>query len=530
MDENQTKPFFSQFRSLCKHVNEQIRDLKEQLNKPAGQNPQNYDRGLGILKKESQDLKKQSQEVREKLAEVTNFSSYLESVQELVNQQSNGIDKMEQYLKRYDYVPPQPKITAEKVDDDKENVAENKEETSDRCSEETTTAITLYKSPVLSEVGQQVLQGKELPMLTPSKQMNISAYNNLKTPVTSNTHPLQSSDITASSVSTSSLPWSNVTVDEWLTEAKETIKLTPDVLRVCKLPVKEKVQYKSALDMGEFKQPADNQKNQSHLIPFTGPSPDDQPFEEPSDSPVNNASNLPLNGPGSPSEPEYSEYTMQLLALTVPKQESGMNVNSIDLMDTCPKKNIKSATPEEPSLLSFSSSNSRKIIMSGKDCTPEEPVLSYQHHLSFSTTSNVDNETPEEPVLSYQHGNSTSHHTDKRTPEEPTLSTAYEGPVDNLSAFLQTPHRSHSEVPLSPELSEVTRSLLSVSSLSLNPQSYQPRRNLYITRNMHEQLENKHSFSPSHGNKNSNHISLGRNISVNSLGSRYISQQSRKCE
>lgn len=318
-----------------------------------------------------------------------------------------------------------------------------------------------------------------------------------------------------------------MTVDQWLAGTEENVELTPDVLHLHKLPMKKKliaIQYETAIDMRESKQPSDDQKNQSPQTPSADPSPDSQVFEnKPSVPPIDNAPNVHCNAPPSPNEPQLSEYTMQLLAMNLPKLEYGMQG-----ANSGPMKNIKIVTPEEPGLSSFSSHKSHKIITSKKDSTPK-PTLSYQEYQSSCATApNLDNKTPEEPVLSYQHGNITSHE-DNGTPEEPTLSTDNKGPVENLATTLETPHRNHND-PCSPELSEVTRSVLSLSSLSLNPQSYQPRKNLYTTRNMHEQLKNTQSFSTLQSMQSSTYIPLRRNISENSLGSRYISQQSKNFE
>nr|XP_027207968.1 uncharacterized protein LOC113801339 [Penaeus vannamei] len=168
MAESETRPFFLRLGTLCRYVDSQVMDLKEEL-VTHDLKPHNYDRGLKCLKNDVKDLKKLTKDLQPKLASIENFSSYLQSMQELVTQQATDIEKIEKYLLTFGYTPlPKQEKNAKNCEVTVEVAgppSEQKECGSPDSIEGPPGEDNAKPkgTPVLSNVGLMVVQGKAIP-------------------------------------------------------------------------------------------------------------------------------------------------------------------------------------------------------------------------------------------------------------------------------------------------------------------------------------------------------------------------------
>nr|XP_053641195.1 uncharacterized protein LOC128694871 [Cherax quadricarinatus]XP_053641196.1 uncharacterized protein LOC128694871 [Cherax quadricarinatus]XP_053641197.1 uncharacterized protein LOC128694871 [Cherax quadricarinatus] len=522
MDENQAVPFFTCLRYLCRNVDKQTALLKEELKLPAGEKPQNYDKGLRKIKNEVQDLKNLSVDVHHRLKSFGTFSSYLKSIQENLNLQAIDIDKLERYLSKFGYKPqknsPVIQNDVTETSDEKQNAVE---ECSIKQTEATAETLKQEGTPVLSDVTLRFLQDKDLLYVKPLKKVNTSASSNIddkimeiKTPVR-NPH-----DGAKLSVSLASLARSCVTVEQWLSGIEESIDLTPDIIPMHKMPLRKKVHLPSETNAEKCNESSEDHMTQLTQTPVifsnvTGHESEDIMPEIPSDLQVKSASKKPCFEV-SPEEPPVYEYTKQIIMKPFSiQQEQSTEDTSSNYTDAPIVKTACSVTPEEPSLSAFSSAMSRLIDESTDSYTPEEPVLSYQDYQSLpNLNSEINDNTPEEPVLSYQLKKNKENVMSKESAE-----------ITNSG----TPQRPNSELPCSPQLSEITQSFLSLNLHSANTLPLHLQRDLYKTKSSHKQ-ESKdkkvQSVYSASNDKYSKHTPLGRSFSDNSLRNQYLSQDS----
>ncbi|KAB7507931.1 hypothetical protein Anas_01733 [Armadillidium nasatum] len=153
LENNSTKSFFVQLKNFCSSLQNQYQDITHHFEIPPGSNPRNYDRGLKAIKSEVANLKKLAEATREDLNKVQQFSYFVDSTKDLINSQKKDIQRMEKYLMRYGYVPP------EEVDRNYDSTEEKKR------SMEENVEFKALKSPELSEIGRKVIEGNALPIL-----------------------------------------------------------------------------------------------------------------------------------------------------------------------------------------------------------------------------------------------------------------------------------------------------------------------------------------------------------------------------
>ncbi|KAL7632164.1 UNVERIFIED_CONTAM: hypothetical protein RMT77_017521 [Armadillidium vulgare] len=155
LENNSSKSFFVQLKNFCTSLQNQYQDITHHFEIPPGSNPRNYDRGLKAIKSEVANLKKLAEDTRGNVNKVQQFSYFVESTKDLINSQKEDIQRMEKYLMRYGYVPP------EEVDINYDDSTEEKKQ-----SMEENVELKALKSPVLSEIGRKVIEGNALPILT----------------------------------------------------------------------------------------------------------------------------------------------------------------------------------------------------------------------------------------------------------------------------------------------------------------------------------------------------------------------------
>ncbi|KAG7155981.1 hypothetical protein Hamer_G012134 [Homarus americanus] len=508
MDGSQAIPFFSCLQSLSCYVDEQTAVLKEELKLSPG-----------------------------------NFSNYLETVQEHLIQQTCDIDKMERFLAKFGYVPlqqpskdPRPNIVVTTVAEGKQNVLDDQEKgTAEGPSEEVTTIGTSEGTPVLSNTGLLILQGKDVPEITATKQLLMSTSsrcgNIYETPVVRKTQSKQFHDEETTSVSDTQ---SYLTVEQWLTGVEENNDMTPNFVTMHKEPVRELAQQANNYT-NECDQLSDGEESQPSQTPLTirpsnSRTPEVVTSQPPSDPQIENMPKSVINKPSTPNEPYLSEYTMQILA-AIPsycKDKRGTQDATDHLTDILLQKNTCTVTPEEPSL-SCSSVNPKITYTSKEVFTPEEPVLSYQQsHSSIVSASKMEDKTPEEPVLSYHPSENVDSHKENKTPEEPKRFTSYKRrpAAEQVMVRTNTPQRDLGELPCSPELSDITQSFLSLTRNSLaNPQSLAPRRDLYNTKSTNEQHKTLQPVHSLRVYEKPRHHPLGKSFSDNSYVNKQFHQE-----
>lgn len=212
--------------------------------------------------------------------------------------------------------------------------------------------------------------------------------------------------------------------------------------------------------------------------------------------------------PSTPSEPQLSEYTTSLLSLInhKPKQER-------EEPQMPGARRLQAATPEEPGLSTFTAKSPRDEKKAERIYTPEEPALSYsEKKLAFVKDFNKENYTPEEPVLSYKKPQGENkNHLDEKTPEEPFLSSAHTRSHPQTMSSFPSPKKSYAASPPSPQLSDVTRSVLSFVQNPMPSHSSHRQKDLHSRRSPNEprRSEMPHLHSYQRSNSHSYHSQPG---------------------
>ncbi|XP_047475535.1 proteoglycan 4-like [Penaeus chinensis] len=457
MTESQTLPFFSRLGTFCRYVDSQVMELKEEL-VTHDQKPHNYDRGLRCLKNDVKDLKKLTEDIQHKLVSIENFSSYLQSMQELVVQQATDIDKIEKYLLTFGYAPlPKQEKDAKNCEVTVEVTGPSSEQkkcvSPDRPLKEEDNPKT-EGTPVLSNVGLMVVQGKQIPTVTAPKPVQAQ----IETPIISKVQS-KCQEETKPVFSLSSLSHSYMTVDQWLAGVNEPVELTPDVLPKHKMPMRK-----------QLPQHTQSEERDLHLVETTPPRQENPtPAREtqrmeaprPMTPPASQRKDISVeaySAPSTPNEPQLSEYTTSLLSLINRKP-----IREHEEPQVPYTRRLHAATPEEPGLSTFTTKSPREEKKSERVYTPEEPALSYsEKKLAFMKNFNKENYTPEEPVLSYKKPQGESENPeDERTPEEPFLSSAYTKSHSQSMSSFPFSKKSYAASPTSPQLSNITQSVLS---------------------------------------------------------------------
>ncbi|XP_068234500.1 uncharacterized protein [Palaemon carinicauda] len=245
------------------------------------------------------------------------------------------------------------------------------------------------------------------------------------------------------------------------------------ITNVCNTPVEPELseyttQFLKSIPYGRLNKPSfQDKESNSNIIPSSISGQCDS--EEASSLPrkdVKTPQNVISKLDKTPEEPVLSYLSADL--------ESGRTVNKFPeepVLTYQPSKHginteVECRTPEEPVLSSLSKFT---IADAPKTRTPEEPVLSTQVS-SMKQSAQADVVTPEEPLLSYQFYDRKSVNTvNKGTPEEPVLS-GYASAMLNSSSS-QSHLGSQNDIPVSPELSDITRSLLSLQN-KMNTNQY----------------------------------------------------------
>nr|XP_045615646.1 uncharacterized protein LOC123768902 [Procambarus clarkii] len=503
MGEKEAVPFFTSLLSLGHYVDEQVSHLKEEMSFPAGQKPHIYDIGLRKFKKEVQELKNLSNEVNQNLKVVTNFSGYLESMQEHLNQQATDICKMERYLAKFGYVPLQTQVSEEQ-----NAVKEKKEGLSIKQTLVTEDSQKSEEKPVSSSLVAEKSKDQVNISVPVIAQSNIGVKN---------TQPTNSRDGARLSVSLASLSRSHVTVDQWLAGIEESGNVTPDVLR--KTSIRKKLLHPPVMEAGKSYQSSDGDKLQLETglaVPhITDHKSKDTNLQIPTDPQFISVPKDSCCEYTPPCEPQFSEYTMQVLMMKpiLGKKEESKNDIAEDTVSAAELKIACSVTPEEPGLSLFSSVKPQLTVASNEISTPEEPILPFQDYQASKRVVN----TPEEPVLP-NHQQRHLHSQREMMFEESAATIHKEKPVEQDVDKLKGVQKYHREFPCSPELSEITRSILSLT--------LQPQKDLYNTKSCHEQLRNQ-PISSSSNSKNIEHGPLERSISDNAYERKLLSRHSQ---
>lgn len=458
MAKSETRPFFLRLGTLCRYVDSQVMGLKEEL-VTHDLKPHNYDRGLKCLKNDVKDLKKLTKDLQPKLASIENFSSYLQSMQELVTQQATDIEKIEKYLLTFGYTPlPKQEKNAKNCEVTVEVAGPPSEQkecgSPDRPPQEEDNAKP-KGTPVLSNVGLMVVQGKAIPTVAAPKPVQAPSKAHLETPITSKVQSKYEEE-TKGVCSLSSLSHSYMTVDQWLAGVSEPVELTPDVLPAHRTSMRKRLPQRiqsEERDLHLVETPPRRQENPTSARVtqrMEAPRPVTPPASQRKDT-----SEVACSAPATPSEPQLSEYTTSLLSLINRKP-----IQAYEEPQVPHARQLHAATPEEPGLSTFTTESSREEKKAERVYTPEEPALSYsEKKLAFVKNFNKENYTPEEPALSYKKPQS-ENHIDERTPEEPFLSSAHSKSHPQGMSSFPCPKKSYVTSPSSPQLSDITRSVL----------------------------------------------------------------------
>ncbi|XP_063845084.1 proteoglycan 4-like [Scylla paramamosain] len=466
--------FFGQLRSLCTDVEARLKVIKQEVSRPPGRAPHKYDEGLNRFKTDIQELKKQSEEIRERVVELNRFHGYLKDARQLVEEQAAGTHKMEMYCAQYGYVIP-------KIDLDtpfKVKVTTPNGTTGDVKGSlgKSGGGGSLQVTPELNVCTQLVMKGKRPPVLTTGMKTNTESSSlypetpsacmtpskiplAIKTPTTPRTPKTPFTPKTPKTPFTPG-PKPYMMMEQWMTGTAEDFPTTHDT------PDTERnSETAGGMETGE-----------EGDIMQTPTQTDDA---EPDINSHSSAPGGPCNAPCSittPTEPMLSSLTTLMLA--------GMSEGV-----SKPVK-MQITTPEEPVLhtqhISVSVKNSydenrtpEEPMLHYKNCIeeaaqqemPEDPVLSYQSNMPYGWKGSA---VPKEPVLSYQRVTSTT----------PTQNPTYRRPRD---ARMFTPHTEmKDDNPCTPELSDMTKSLLTRLALQAPSQLQQEHRK------EHEEHEHPH--------------------------------------
>ncbi|XP_050730451.1 uncharacterized protein LOC127005560 [Eriocheir sinensis] len=461
-------PFFTQLESLSTHVETQVKALKQQLNQPPGKNPQTYDKGLSRLKTDIQELKELSEEVRKNLSSFNKFSGYLGDAKELVEEQMAGTEKMEQYLAQYGYVIPEKP----EPEDSPSVEVTTPEESVEKKPEESSAAIDTnshhHVTPELSIHGQMVLQHKELPILsTAKKAASILPSHFSDTPITSRVP--STLETSSSFLMGSAIPKPYMMMEDWLaggTGREESLALTPDVI---------------STKASQRNQPAPTRKEteleKSEHIEKTPPQATTAATDHTkavSREYVLAPAGIVPNKVTTPTEPTLSDFTASLLTqFNREKAVCGTSQLEEYGSGSVEPKLTEIATPEEPVLLS---QQNPSLCTYEEEGTPEEPVLHYKGNLPLGMMQQQ--ETLEEPVLTYHknlpyriRGPTSDADIPKepvvlylqRTPKALLASSTLKKTTDHIPPKLTMSYVDESnDIPKTPELSDMTRSILSL--------------------------------------------------------------------
>ncbi|KAK4315809.1 hypothetical protein Pmani_012966 [Petrolisthes manimaculis] len=490
-----TNGFFGQLKTLCCQIDKNVSSLTFNLNQPAGEKPYSYDTTLKALNKDVQEVKTAFKEIRKQLLPTSKFSDYIEAMEELLNTQKKDIDKMEHYLTKFSYTPlPKPVEKFSMMEAAQNEDQQKMEEDCDRNVADGvlrgTPVLTsqLSVNPSVQHISHQASASiKSEPQDTPvsSKMERVGVEINV-VPPDAETHKL------------------GVNL---LSEENGNDAPTP-VIMPSNNPL-----WRNIITVQE-----DDQLHQpvGHMYKQIGAG---NQLQRP-DGHMSNRIPLPI----TPEEPHLSEYTMQLLSslrsagsnhnntystINVPHTiERGTTDISADPIESqLAYSEGEMCTPEEPTLYNpisksqFEYTSPSEPVLSCevrqlKDIfrdnkTPEEPALSCEvglnkgnlrdkkvpeepalfYEAGFNKKDQRDNKTPEEPVLFYGAGHRNGNYRENKTPEEPELLTMCRSrPVEHYASKLVETDRGYdNDLPFSPELSEVTRSVLSLSTRAHQP-------------------------------------------------------------
>ncbi|KAK7075304.1 hypothetical protein SK128_000942 [Halocaridina rubra] len=487
--------------------------LKQDLSLPPGSTPYTYDRGLDIIKGDICSLKSITSKMDPAVKSITNFSSWLQSMQEIVNQQTEDFKKIENYLMRFGYSPT---VEISSTSTSKTETAENIV-SSDRRAE-----VHLMCSMRKTELKADKKSSTNHPQIHLASMHSSEQVNNAtktleyqNTPLTTRAKVLQS--YCPNSCGGSSYRLGHImTVEQWMYgNESNNFEITPDVLPMKRRNREERDKINKGKDCNNV------------LVTYglSDPVPQDNETSlDIVDTPVIPQTNNPLGNLRTPDEPALSEYTTQFLFPRLPttkkenkfitekicKNSNSRQVGSIigheNNHSEQPARNIteksclnhgespynpcslEDNTPEEPLLSKQSYSNHAEQTMSK---TPEELVLSCHasiyhttvdlsimkepvllHQKSRPVSSGLENKkTPEEPIISYQSMEQVITKNNTKTPEEPVLSSQCYSPITTMKEDIIEGEKLCSSrtnvmnfdgnMPSSPQLSDITRSILS---------------------------------------------------------------------
>ncbi|XP_076048138.1 uncharacterized protein LOC143029288 [Oratosquilla oratoria] len=499
-------PFLVRFLEFGRTLDQEISKLKDDFSVPPRQRPQNYDRGIKELENETKALKEEMTQVQTQLKEVSTFASFIETTKEMVDQQAEDLKKMETYLQKYGYKPMQVEKQSEEV----KKQSEEQDTSTDAAveTEESKPPTPLWKkaSPVLSDITRDILMGKGLPVYK-------SQINPGGTPfeITAKRHQLAENMNKMQEFATPSLADdSSSTGQSSLYEIKDSessLCITPEV--VCQRGPKSRpyLQARTITYTESDTQVQDSTDSTSEVTAnmYTGKE-NSNPFssqtpEEPILTAARDMGRLRI-GRDHENTPEGPVLKYQ--------SDVGKEKNTIEA----------SKTPEEPALVSaVAQSVVKSHIAQMSKNTPEEPVLGYHRSVTQCHVDHESNRTPEEPILSQ----SGSRVIENVTPEEPVMSSQYVRSVDPTRlAQNQIPDEINGsekknviERPESPELSDVTLNILSLTNSYNNKPSSVPCRDLYNIKTKRLQKEVSQDRSCTEQNEN---LPVAHENEVQSIG------------
>ncbi|KAK3887214.1 hypothetical protein Pcinc_008692 [Petrolisthes cinctipes] len=441
-----TNGFFGQLKTLCSQIDKNVSSLTFNLNQPAGEKPYSYDTTLKALNKDVQEVKTASKEIGKQLLPTSKFSDYIEAMEELLNTQKKDIDKMEHYLTKFGYTPlPKPVENLPMME-----AAQNDQQKMEEDCDRNVVGGVLHGTPVLTSqlsvnplvqhISHQASASiKSEPRDTPvsSRMERVGVEINVAPP-DAETHKLGV----------------NLLSEENGNDAPTPVIIPSNNSLRRNITVQEDDQLHQPVGHMYKQIGAGNwlQKPDGHL-----------------------SNQIPL--PITPEEPRLSEYTMQVLSSL---RSAGSNHNNTYSTSNVPHTIERGTTaiPADPI-------GSQLAYSEGEVCTPEEPTLYNpisKSQFEYSSPSEPvlscevrqlkdifsDNKTPEEPALSCEVGLNKGNLRDNKTPEEPVL-------------FYGAGHRHGNnrenqtlEEPCSPELSEATRSVLSLTTRARQPSHQGP--------------------------------------------------------
>lgn len=309
----------------------------------------------------------------------------------------------------------------------------------------------------------------------------------------------------SSSVMESTVPKPYMLMEDWLAGGKgreESIALTPDVINT-------KVPQRSQPPTGRRETEVEKSKHiQVAPLLATTPNADQMKGVTHGHDLVATVSSKGIV-PGSittPTTPSLSEFTTSILT-HFNREKAGCGTSQLQepLGGASELQVTHVATPEEPVLLSQQNpllcTNEEKgtpeePVLHYKNLpqvmvqqeSPEEPILTHPENLPYRIRGPAnDADIPKEPVLFYQ----------QMTPKTLSMSSALRKTKDPIpSKFLMPCMDESNEMPKTPELSDMTRSILSLVSHQAPPE---PQRDHHRPSQHHRDHHETYSHKDHHG-------------------------------